>query len=109
MTDLNRKHRNIADPSGIERDRQDVRLARQKELNDIRAVLSLPEGKRFILRILNHCGVAHTVWTPSAAIHRNAGSQDVGHFIVEEVLEADEISAGELLVRAYQHQKGVRS
>ena len=65
-------------------------LSRDKELNDLRAILSTAEGRRVIWRLLGHCKVHGSIWEQSARIHYNAGVQDVGHFIMAEVIAAGE-------------------
>lgn len=91
--------------------RAKVRLGREKELDDVRAVLSTPGGRRFIARLLSHCSVSRSIWEPSAAIHRNAGIQEVGHYILSEVVAADSKVGSEMLVEAYESElklKGAR-
>lgn len=63
---------------------------RDMELNDLRVVLGSPRGRRVFWRLLEHCRVFSTVWEPSAKIHYNSGQQDVGHFIMSEIVQADE-------------------
>lgn len=63
---------------------------RNDELKDLREVLSTESGKRFVWRLLSHCKTFESIWEPSARIHYLAGIQDVGHFIMAEVAEADE-------------------
>lgn len=65
-------------------------LSRDGELNDIRAVLSTAEGQRFIWRLMEKCKTFNSIWVSNAAIHYNSGQQDIGHFIMSEIVEADE-------------------
>lgn len=66
------------------------KLGRDQELNDFRVVLNTKEGRRLVWRLMGKCNVFATVWDPSAKIHYNAGRQDLGHFIMAEVIAADE-------------------
>jgi len=63
---------------------------REMELNDLRIVLGSVRGRRVFWRLLEHCKVFGTVWEPSAKIHYNSGQQDVGHFLMSEIVQADE-------------------
>ena len=63
---------------------------RNKELQDIRRVLSDPEGRRLWWRILEYCGAFKTPMadTPEQT-HVNIGKQQVGFFLIGEMQTAD--------------------
>jgi hypothetical protein len=88
---LANKKRNAADEKGLKRDAATERYSREKYLNDIRQVLGTPSGCRFVWSLLEKCKTFNSVWEPSARIHYNAGKQDLGHEIMAEIAEADEI------------------
>lgn len=67
-----------------------VKLSRRQEVDDLKFIMSSKEGRRFIWRLLTHCGVYRSIWSNSAAIHYNSGMQDVGHFVQAEVIDAAE-------------------
>lgn len=81
---------NAADESQVEKAKKKEQFNRDHELNDIRSVLSTEEGKRFVWRLLSKCKTFGSVWESSAKIHYNSGQQDLGHFIMAEIIEADE-------------------
>lgn len=62
---------------------------RDDELNDLREVLSSGPGRRVLWRILSECSTFGSIWHPSAAIHYNSGKQDLGHWLMGEVSEAN--------------------
>lgn len=74
----------------IKQRREDEEIIRTKELNDIKSVLAHAHGRRWLWKILAHCKTFESIWEPSAKIHYNSGRQDVGHFLMAEVSEADE-------------------
>lgn len=39
--------------------------------------------------MMEHTKTFGSIWEPSAKIHYNSGKQDVGHFIMAEIMEAD--------------------
>lgn len=65
------------------------RRIRTRELNDVRAVLATEEGRRFIWRLMEQCKVFESVKaTDDSTTLYNAGRQDVGHFVMTELVEA---------------------
>lgn len=78
-----------------------VERRRNKELGDLQQVLARPEGRRVIWRILEHCQTFGSIWHASAAIHYNAGKQDVGHFIMSEIAESGNENLFQLMKENY--------
>lgn len=94
--------KNAADEGQVKSASQKVKMKRDEELRDLRVVLSTIEGRRFVWKLLSHCKVFESVWHPSALIHHNSGKQDVGHFVMAEVVEANE----KALLQMMQEAKG---
>lgn len=82
--------KNAADAGQVKHAGRKDRDRRQREMDDLRAVLATPFGRRFVWRLLSHCKVFESIWHPSALIHANAGRQDVGHYLMAEIVEANE-------------------
>lgn len=68
--------------------RKEADRKRKAELDGLRNVLATADGYVLACRLLGHCRVFESIWSPSAEIHRNAGRQDVGHFLLGEILQA---------------------
>jgi len=81
---------NASDETQIKEAGKKIKFSRDQELADIKAVMSTFEGQRFIWRILSKCKAFGSVWEASAKIHYNSGQQDIGHFLMAEIVEADE-------------------
>ena len=81
--------RNAADPEQVKDAEEKDKFRREGELLDIKAVLSMPEGRRFIWRMLSFCKTFGSIWEQNAKIHYNSGQQDVGHFLMAEIIEAE--------------------
>ena len=65
-------------------------IRRIRELNDIRKVLSSPEGRRFYWRVMARAGAFHSSYTgDNNATNFNCGRQDIGYFLLDELLEAE--------------------
>lgn len=84
--------KNAANKAQVKDSESKARRRRERELTDLEMVLQTPEGRRLLWRVLEHCKVFESIWHPSALIHHNAGKQDVGHFVMSEIVEADEKS-----------------
>jgi len=80
-------------------------ITRQTELNDLRFILSHPQGRRFMWRMLSHFKVFASIWDNSAKIHYNAGKQDAGHFLQSEIVEADQNSYFKMMKEAKEAQQ----
>lgn len=50
----------------------------EQRANDLRIVMSTPEGRRFVWDQLAECGTFHSGWSPSAEIHLRAGMRQIG-------------------------------
>lgn len=82
--------KNVADPIQVREAEKKERFSREGELNDLRKILGTKEGRRLLWRILEQCKVYSSIWEPSAKIHYYAGRQDLGHFILAEIVAADD-------------------
>lgn len=80
---------NAGDPKQVEEARKTQQFRREDELNDLRYLLSQPQFRRFVWRMIKFCRVFESIWHQSAQIHYNSGQQDVGHFITAEIVEAE--------------------
>lgn len=78
-----------ADKKQIKNAEQKEKIIRDQELSDIAKIGATVEGKRFFWRLLGRCRTFETIWENSARIHYNAGQQDLGHFLMAEIVEAN--------------------
>lgn len=72
------------------------------EQDDMQAILKTPQGRRVLWRFISHCKVFESIYHSSSIIHYNAGKQDVGHYILSEITNADESA----LLKMMQESKG---
>jgi hypothetical protein len=82
--------RNAADESQVRQGKNRELRLREQEIADLRYVLAEKEGRRFLWRLMSRCKAFGSVWEPSAKIHYNAGQQDIGHYVMAEIMAADE-------------------
>jgi len=66
---------------------------RERDLGDIRKILSIPEGRRFYWRILSVAGIFRTSWTGQVEQTLvNEGSRNNGLIFLNDLMEASPTS-----------------
>lgn len=65
------------------------RLKEKDEKKDLQALLNTIEGRSVFWRILTKCKVFESIWEGSARIHYKAGQQDLGHWLMDEIIKAN--------------------
>ena len=96
---------NTVDPRKQRLARKEEKRRRNDELEDLQSVLATESGRRFVWRMLGYCAVFESIWEPNAKIHHNAGRQDVGHFLMAEIKEADEGAFLTLMQESYARER----
>lgn len=92
--------RNAANEDQVKAANAKARNREEQARDDLRALLALPAGRRFIWRLLEHCKVFESIWDPSSRIHHNSGKQDVGHFVMAQVVAAEEMALIQMMKEA---------
>lgn len=54
------------------------RMMHDRAVDDLRAVMGAPEGRRFMWALLGECGLFRSSYHPSALIHYNEGQRSIG-------------------------------
>lgn len=81
---------NAGDAQDVRERESAARKARTRELDDLRDLLAHPAGRRFVWRLLDHCGVFRSTFTGHGARDAfNEGARNVGLFLMAEVTDAD--------------------
>lgn len=78
-----------------EQQQADAKLRRQEELNDIRALMTSPAGRRFAWRMLDRCGVYQTSFTGNSGTFFKEGERNVGLWLLADI---HEVALDEFLV-----------
>ncbi|MDB4893139.1 MAG: hypothetical protein JWL61_4994 [Gemmatimonadetes bacterium] len=82
--------RNAADAAQVKAAKESEQFLSDERLNDWRAVLSSPEGRRVLWRVLGQCNTNKSVFAVDhGTISYRAGWQDAGHYVLAEINEAD--------------------
>lgn len=72
------------------RDKKEIhKRVRDREIADIKKLLSIPEGRRVIWRILEESGIFKSSFTGNSTTFFNEGKRDIGLLVLEEVMKAD--------------------
>lgn len=82
------KQFNAADESQVkDRKRKDER-ARDIELADMKKLMAIREGRRFVWRLLDRAGVFRTSFTGNSTTFFNEGMRNIGLIVLADVMAA---------------------
>lgn len=94
--------KNAANKSKLAEERKRDKQERDEHLEDMKTLMKTPVGRRILHKFLKECRTFQSVWQPSAAIHRDAGKQELGHKILTDMVEADRKLAAAMVAEAYE-------
>jgi len=80
---------NSADPDQVKKAKDKEKYNREDELHDLKQVLSTNEGKRFIWRYLEKCGVFTSSFTGNSETFFKEGGRNIGLQLLADVQEAN--------------------
>jgi hypothetical protein len=97
---------NAADPQQVKEARQKQKLARERELNDLRVVLQHRPGRRFVWSLLCRCGIFDVGFsTDPATMGFSAGMRNLGLLVMKDLEEADETAYQTMAMEARSEAK----
>ena len=79
---------NVADPKRIDEKKYKEKLFKDKEKSDLKFLLNTEQGRRFIWRYLEFCGVYKSSFTGSSQTFFLEGQRNVGLKLVAEIVDA---------------------
>ncbi len=92
---------NAGDEEQVAQAKGKERRVRQNQLNDVRTVLETEAGRRFVWRLLEECkAFASVKANDDSTTNYNAGKQDIGHYVMTELLEARPNALIEMMTEA---------
>ncbi len=80
---------NVADGKTVKDAGKKEKWGYRQNKDDLVYLLTLPQFRRYIWRLLDTCNIFSSIWRCSAEIHRLAGRQELGQDILVEVTQAD--------------------
>jgi len=81
--------RNAADEDQVRDQSQKQKFRREREVNDIRSMLGTTEGRRFLWRLMEKCGVYRESFTGSSETFFLEGKRSIGLFVIAEIMDAE--------------------
>lgn len=81
--------RNASDARQVKDAKLNEKVRYENLLNDVRAVMRIPEGRRLMWQLLAQTNVFDSIFVTSSEIYYRAGQQDIGHWIMKLIDKAD--------------------
>jgi len=102
--------RSVAD-NAQEAQEQSLRLKVVKDIqtNDLRTVLEIEEGRRWVFSLLERCHVFHAVMTGNSYTFFNDGMRQVGLSVIEELALVNPDMFGKLFAESCKWKEQVNS
>ena len=97
--------KNVADKKEVKDASKKDKWKLRQNKDDILYLLSLPQFRRYVWKLLETCSIFASIWRPSAEIHRLAGRQELGQDILVEITQANP-EAFILMMKENQKQEG---
>ena len=80
----------VGDAPQVKKRRTKAKIKRDNELEEIKQLLAIPFGRRFLWRLLGECGVWHTMSQHTELrMAIQSGRRDIGLWLIKEIDEAD--------------------
>lgn len=83
------RNRNVSDEGQVKDMSAKAKLLRERELNDLRFLLNSPEGRRYLWRLMEFCGVYKTSFTGSSETFYLEGQRNVGLLVIRDIMETE--------------------
>ena len=96
---------NAADPEQVKKAGKKDQRTRDRQLDDMRGVMSSLEGRRFMWRWLSECGVFKSSFTGNSQTFFLEGQRNIGLMMLTDINESDPTSYVTMLTEA----KGVEN
>lgn len=78
---------------------------KDREIEDLKKLLSMPEGRRYIWRLMAHAGVFRTSFTGNSTTFFNEGKREIGLMVISEVMNASPSSFTQMQNESVNEQK----
>ena len=80
--------KNAADPKQVKAAEERIKLEELTSKGDLISLLNLPEGKRFIWKLLSRCGIFESSFNHSGSImYFNEGKRQIGLQLLSEITD----------------------
>ena len=96
--------KNAASEKQVKKAVKKEELEAKRVIDDMKAVLATPEGRRVISRWVAQFKIAQLEWKPGAEINRHVGHHECARYILGEVIKADPDIGAKMLSEAYKKE-----
>lgn len=80
---------NAASPGQVAKAKRAADRTREEELLDVRYLLDSKQGRRFLWRYLEQCGIFRTSFTGNSQTFFNEGKRNIGLMLMSDITEAN--------------------
>lgn len=81
---------NAADENQVRQGKQKDQRTKEREIDDLKGLLSTPGGRRFLWRYIEFCGIFESSFSSSGSeMFFLEGQRNVGLKLIKEIMEAD--------------------
>lgn len=81
--------KNASDESQVQNAKIKVKLNDELEINDLKFLLSTDQGRRFLWKLLNKCGIFRVSFTGSSQTFFLEGERNIGLYVLDLIMQAD--------------------
>lgn len=82
-----------------------AQLRREREIEELRAILATHGGRAFIWRLLAQCGVYRQSFTGNSTTFFNEGKRDIGVWLIGELEACDPKAYAKLILEGIEGDK----
>lgn len=82
-----------------------AQLNRERETESLRSILSSYDGRAFLWRLLEECGIYTSSFTGNSTTFFNEGKRHIGLWTLNEVMEVDPNAYHKMKVEAVERDK----
>src|SRR3990167_735212 len=83
------QQRSASNVDQVKRAEQEEKRTREQHLADVREIVQLPAGRRYLWRLMAQAGINRNPFTGSSSTFFNCGMQAIGTNVLNDILEAD--------------------
>ena len=96
--------KNAASEKQVKKAAKKEELEANRVIDDLKAILDMPEGRRVISRWLAQFKIGQMEWKPGAEINRNVGHHECANYILGQVVRVDPDIGAKMLIEAYERE-----
>lgn len=103
MSDV--EHYDAGEETQVKQKKTKAQLNRERELEALRNILSTYDGRAFLWRLLEECGIYTSSFTGNSTTFFNEGKRHVGLWTLNEIMDVNPNSYQQMRVEAVERNK----